>query len=241
MSAETTPRRRWSSRALSVCLLAFVVLGAAVAVATDVVRVWAGHEKSWLIHHEQLEWLTSAHWDALGVRLASASLIVVGLGLVAAALLPGNRNFLPLRSPSKTTPTFLEKADAVRALRAAARRDHVLAATVRLSRRRARVKVRVVAADTDEEREILERVDAAVRERFDSFGLVRPTRLVLRAKSFRPPAPKPPSGQAPLHTIGRETDPSTGLPTSTLATVGAPATAVPDAEATADRRARVIE
>ena len=119
----------------------------------------------------------------------------------AAAVLPGNRNFLPLRSPGRNTPAFLEKSHAVRALRAAARRDHVLAATVRFGRRRVKVKVRVVAADSEAEREILERVEAAVRERFDSFGLVRPTKLVLRAKSFRPPAPKPRPGAVPLHSI----------------------------------------
>jgi hypothetical protein len=202
-SAVVRPRRRWSARALPICAFALVALVAASLVGIDVARTLDHKHHSWLLNDiPVLDWLADHRWEQHITVAVGGVLALVGGWCVFAALLPGWRDLLPMRSAERITVGYLSRASVTDALRASALDvEHVVWVHAHLGRRCARVKVRIAAGDQEQHDAVRRRVHAALRRRFDSFGLAAPKELTFSTVKFRPepppiPGPSPATDQA---------------------------------------------
>lgn len=209
--------RRWSTRALPACLIAMLFLVVSVLLLIDVVhRVLGARHSSWLLSQAGvLDWLAEQRWDAAATLFAAASFIACGAGLTLLALLPGNRDLLPMRSSDKLIVGYVSASSARQALLTSAlHAGQVVSARVRLSRRRATVVIRSAASERAEYDAMLSRIEAAVQRRFESFGLTQPRRVKFRVKKRRerpipavrtPPIEAPERGVAEPEPLGDKT------------------------------------
>jgi len=197
----------------------FLVVSALLLV--DVVhRVLGGRHSSWLLGQTAvLDWLAQQRWDEAATLIAAGSFMACGAGLVLLALLPGNRDLLPMRSSDKLIVGYVSASSARQALLTSAlHAGHVVSARVRLSRRRATVRIRSAASERSEYDVVLNQVKAAVQQRFEGFGLARPRLVKFTGKKLRerpiPAVHTPPievpeqtvSGQAPFSDEDRDTE-----------------------------------
>src|SRR5690349_9297216 len=91
--------RPWSARRITAALVASVILVAAVAALVDVIAVRAGRPAAAWRRHLADELATRPVddvWMLTGAAVAAA----VGVWLIVLALTPGQRRWLPLRSPA---------------------------------------------------------------------------------------------------------------------------------------------
>lgn len=198
--------RRWSARAMPVCLLALVALILGTAVLVDVVVSSTTRRGSWLLGYDAArQWLERQPWDGLITLIVCGAIAAGGVITLVAALLPGQRDLLPMWSSDRLTVGYLSAGSAASALIASALNiDRVRSARVRLGRRRARVSFRIVTATREEYETVVAEADDALRRRFASFGLVRPARLKIDAPKFRPPPYVAPSPAPPAVPAGPE-------------------------------------
>jgi hypothetical protein len=181
------------------CLLAFVPLVFSVAVLIDVAASSRPGRKSWLLDQGAVwQWLESQPWDGLVTLIVWGVIAACGTLAIVAALLPGQRDLLPMWSPDRITVGYLSARSAVAVLKASAfDTEQVLSARVRLGRRRGRVSFRIATATRDEYDTVVSAVEAALQQRFKSFGLVRPVRLRVKPRKFRPHPPEVPAQLVP--------------------------------------------
>ncbi len=100
---KATPLRHRPSRAVPALILGTLLLAAGVALVWAVVALLV--TGSWPVFVAgPLDWLTGLTWNDPGVWAVGAAASVVGLVLLAAALVPGPFYALPLRAPEDEGP-----------------------------------------------------------------------------------------------------------------------------------------
>ncbi|MFG3011935.1 DUF6286 domain-containing protein [Streptomyces cinerochromogenes] len=173
--------RGWSARRITAALVAAVILVAAVAALVDVIAVRAGRPAAAWRRHLAAELATRPVddvWMLTGAAVAAA----LGVWLIVLALTPGQRRWLPLRSPAgcPRVRSFLDRDGAAGLLRDAAMRvPGVGAAHVRIGRHRIRALAEVRFRDP---RQVKDDLTAVLDEERDQLGLARPPRIVVRVR-----------------------------------------------------------
>ncbi|WP_237547178.1 DUF6286 domain-containing protein [Streptomyces sp. SID161] len=173
--------RRWSARRVTAALVAALVLVAVVAALVDVIAVRAGHPAAAWRRHLADELATrpvNDVWMLTGAAVAAA----VGVWLIVLALTPGQRRWLPLRSPADCPRlrAFLDRDGAAALLRDAAMRvPGVGAARVLVGRHRIRARADVRFRDPQQVKDDLATV---LGEERDQLALARPPRVVVRVR-----------------------------------------------------------
>ncbi|GAA2026351.1 hypothetical protein GCM10009800_09270 [Nocardiopsis rhodophaea] len=172
------PHRIWPTVIAAVLLLA--VAGTAAA---EVISALAGVPLGIPFVGTAAQRVGGAPWNAPEAQVASAALALIGLLLIAVALLPGEGRWAALRTDDPDLIVGLSRPALRRTLSAAALGiGGVDSATVAVRRRRIRVRVRTELAETAELREA---VTAAVEERLADIAPLRSygvTTTVRRAK-----------------------------------------------------------
>ncbi len=103
---KATPLRHRPSRAVPALILGTLLLAAGVALVWAALAVLV--TGSWpAFLGGPWEWLTGLTWNHPEVWAVGAAASVVGLVLLAAALIPGRFNALPLRAPGDEGPAAL--------------------------------------------------------------------------------------------------------------------------------------
>ncbi|GGS91187.1 hypothetical protein GCM10010206_62390 [Streptomyces cinerochromogenes] len=174
-------RRKWSARSVTAALVAAVILVAAVATLVDVVAVRAGRPAAAWRRHLADELATRPVddvWMLTGAAVAAA----VGVWLIVLALTPGERRWLPLRSPAgcPRMRAFLERDGAAALLRDAAMRVPGVGAAHVLVRRH-RIKARADVRFRDP-RQVKDDLTAVLGEERDRLALARPPRIAVRVR-----------------------------------------------------------
>ncbi|MFF9768192.1 DUF6286 domain-containing protein [Streptomyces sp. NPDC014636] len=173
--------RPWSARRVSAALVASVILVAAVAALVDVIAVRAGRPAAAWRRHLADELATRSAddvWMLTGAAVAAA----VGVWLIVLALTPGQRRWLPLRSPADCPRlrASLDRDGAAALLRDAAMRVPGVGATHVLVRRH-RIKARAEVRFRDP-RQVKNDLTAVLDEERDRLALARPPRIVVRVR-----------------------------------------------------------
>lgn len=130
------PRRSWPA-----FIVGAVIVVVAVIAAAEVISALVGSPLRIVPFDRATEYAGGARWNEPGVRVASVVLAVIGLVLLALALIPGRGGYLPLVTDDPELVVGVSKPAMRRALAAAARDvDGVRAAHVRIGRRRVSVR-----------------------------------------------------------------------------------------------------
>ncbi|WP_460106680.1 DUF6286 domain-containing protein [Streptomyces sp. YKOK-J1] len=173
--------RAWSTRRLTAALVAAVILVAAVAALVDVVAVRAGRPAAaWRRH--LTDDLATRPVDDVWMLTGAAVAAAVGVWLTVLALTPGQRRWLPLRTPAgcPRLRAYLDRDGAAGLLRDAAMRvPGVGAARVLVGRRRIRARADVRFRDPQRVKDDL---TAVLGEERDRLALSRPPRVVVRVR-----------------------------------------------------------
>ncbi|MEV7373395.1 DUF6286 domain-containing protein [Streptomyces sp. NPDC090301] len=177
-TAPPRGRRPWSGRRLPAAATALVVATAAGALLVRSAR--GGLTPPSVLRTVPL---TDVRWIGAGAAVA-----VLGAVLVALALTPGMRRWLPLVRPDGDTRAAIGRSSVGLLLRDAALGvDGVSRVKVRSGRRRCRVRVLVAHGSTDGARQAAEWSASAA---LSGIGLGRPGRLSVTSvpdKQWRPP------------------------------------------------------
>jgi hypothetical protein len=135
------------------------------------------------------DWLTGLAWGSPAVWMAGAVMVIIGLVLFLAAVVPGPFNALPLGSPGTgPTPTRAAGQEIVMSRRAVARLassycrhlDGVGSASATATARRVHLSVTTPLHETDGLRT---RITAGVRERLNMLGLDPVPRVTATVRS----------------------------------------------------------
>ena len=173
--------RKWSGRRIPAALVAAVILVAAAAALVDVIAVRAGRPAAAWRRHLADELATRPVddvWMLTGAAVAAA----LGVWLIVLALTPGQRHWLPLRSPAgcPRLRAFLDRDGAAGLLRDAAMRvPGVGAAHVRIGRHRIHARAEVRFRDPQRVKDDLA---AVLGEERDQLALARPPRIAVRVR-----------------------------------------------------------
>ncbi|MFK0019665.1 DUF6286 domain-containing protein [Streptomyces sp. NPDC090798] len=171
--------RPWSTRRLPAALVASVILVAAAAALFDVVAVRAGRPAAAWRRHLADE-LATRPVDDVWVLTGAAVAAALGIWLIALALTPGLRHWLPLRSPATGLRASLDRDGAAELLRDAAMRVPGVS-TARVRVRRHRVKARADVRFRDPQ-QVKDDLTAVLDEERDRLALARPPRIVVRVR-----------------------------------------------------------
>ncbi|MFJ4584978.1 DUF6286 domain-containing protein [Streptomyces echinatus] len=174
-------RRKWSARRVTAALVAAVILVAAVAALADVIAVRAGRPAAAWRRHLADE-LATRPVDDVWMLTGSAVAAAVGVWLMVLALTPGQRRWLPLRSPADCprVRAFLDRDGAAVLLRDAAMRvPGVGSARVLVGRHRIQARADVRFRDP---RQVKDDLAAVLAEECDRLALARPPRVVVRLR-----------------------------------------------------------
>ncbi|MFD4988278.1 DUF6286 domain-containing protein [Streptomyces sp. NPDC058374] len=169
--------RFWSARRVPATLTALVLLGASGLLLYDVVAVRAGHRAmAWrrTLARELAERPLDDIWTLVGAGVAAA----LGLWLLLLALTPGRRRLLPMGRVHPDVRAVLHRKAAALAVRDRAMEvPGVQSATVKLKRRKAKVRAVAHFRDVDEVRTDLR---SASGEAVEDLGLARPPKVSVK-------------------------------------------------------------
>lgn len=110
------PHRSWPA-----IIAALVILAVAVLAAVEIISALAGAPLRLVPFDQAADYAAGVRWNEPGVRIASGVVAVVGLLLLALALIPGRGGYLPLRTEDPSLVVGLSLPGLRRALAAAAR------------------------------------------------------------------------------------------------------------------------
>lgn len=169
--------RLWSARRVPATLAALVLLGASGLLLYDVVAVRAGRgAMTWrrTLARELAQRPLDDTWVLVGAGVAAA----LGLWLLFLALTPGRRRLLPMRRVHPDVRAVLHRKAAALSLRDKAMEvPGVQSATVKLKRRKAKVRAVAHFRDVDEVRTDLR---SASGEAVEGLGLARPPKVAVK-------------------------------------------------------------
>jgi hypothetical protein len=169
-------------RSLPATLLALVLLAAAVLVAISCIQLLR-HQAPLIPFAAIAAFGAGLRWNSPITLLAGAVAAVLGLLLLAAAVLPGRPTVLPLAGRDDHTSAGVSRRSLRRDLSsAAAGADGVSSAAVRVRRARIVATVRTPAADASD---VAEQVRSRLDERLTDISLARRPRLRIRVRSHR--------------------------------------------------------
>lgn len=170
------PRRAWSTRGFTSTVTALGVGGAAGVLLFFGVAARLERTSDW--SYDVLDWVQTHEWTDQWVWVGGTVAAVLGAWLLLLAWTPGKRHLLPLFPVGSEMTAFMTRRTAANLLRhTALRSTGVLDARVRMSRRKAVMRVDYHFRDPDE---LLEELEAALRERADALLMVRVPRIDVR-------------------------------------------------------------
>jgi hypothetical protein len=172
---------------IAAALLAAAIAAAGVITIVEMVDVAFNNGYAIVDWQPVVSAMARNTWSDTGPALLGAILGLAGLLLLVLGLRRGRPEWFAVQPTSTRTSTFASTRGISRALAGAAHDvDGVTRTTVRIRRRRARVKIethpRVNPAAPDQ-------VYDEIRARLASFELVSPPRVKLRVKALRPAYP----------------------------------------------------
>lgn len=169
--------KRRPRRSLPATLTALVILAACVLTAVVAIQLIV-HRRPWISYQRIAEALHGAHWNDLIPALAAGAVALVGLVLLAAAVLPGKLTVLPLEGKFNSGASRRSYRNSLRA--AASSVDGVDTAKLKLKARTVTAVVRTNRTTTDG---IADAVRDAVDHRLDQVSpAARPkTKVTIKA------------------------------------------------------------
>ncbi|MFH8486986.1 DUF6286 domain-containing Asp23/Gls24 family envelope stress response protein [Streptomyces longisporoflavus] len=179
-------RRPWSQRRLPVAVLALAAAAAFGLLLYDMVSVHAaGHAPArWRVR--TMEWLATHGPDVpdggtVPGLLAALAVFALGVWLLVLAVTPGRRGRLPMEPPLPGMRAVLERRAVAVLLRDAVTDvPGVSRVTVRVGRRRARVRARLAFGEPDRARRAVREAAGAATA---GLGLAAPPRLRVRLRT----------------------------------------------------------
>jgi hypothetical protein len=169
-------------RSLPSTLLALVLLATAAVVALSCIQLLR-HQAPLIPFAALASFGAGLRWDAPITLLAGAVAAVLGLLLLAAAVLPGRPTVLPLAGRDDHTSAGVSRRSLRRDLTSTVVGvDGVSSAAVRVRRARIVATVRTPAADTSD---LTEQIRRQLDERLTDIALARRPRLRVRVSSDR--------------------------------------------------------
>ncbi|MEU9443323.1 DUF6286 domain-containing protein [Streptomyces sp. NPDC048304] len=178
---EHRTHRTWSARRITAGLVVAVILVAAVAALVDVIAVRAGRPAA-VWRRRMADELATRPVDDVWMLTGAAVAAAVGVWLIVLALTPGQRRWLPLRSPADCPRlrAFLDRDGAADLLRDAAMRvPGVGAAHVLVGRHRIKARADVRFRDPQQ---VKDNLTAVLDEERDRLALARTPRIVVRVR-----------------------------------------------------------
>ncbi|MEV4114176.1 DUF6286 domain-containing protein [Nonomuraea sp. NPDC049695] len=169
------PNRRIPAIVVAVLLTLLSVL-----VAAETISALVGRPLRWVPYDRMLGWADSTLWSNPLFLLASAVVALLGLALLATALVPGRPSMAPVRSGDPDVIIGLRPKSVGRALAHAAEEVPGVH-SARASVRGHTVAVTPVTSGWDKER-FAEEVRAAVLTRLAAMNLVEPYRVAVNVK-----------------------------------------------------------
>lgn len=174
--------KRRPRRSLPATLTASVLTAAGALAAIVAVQLLLG-ERAWLDYGAIARRLNTSRWTDVPVLAGGAVIAVLGLVLLAGALLPGKPIVLPLRGEPDSGVSRRSFRATLRT--AAAHVDGVDKTRLKLGRRRVRVRVTTQRTRPDG---IAEAVHAAITERLDRIDPLRRPDVKVRLRTPRSPS-----------------------------------------------------
>lgn len=170
------PRRAWSPRGFTSLLVALGVGGIAGLLLFFGIAARLERTSDWA--YDVLDWVQTHRWTDRWVWVGGTVAAVLGLWLLVLAWTPGRRHLLPLRPVGDDMTAFMTRRSAANLLRhTALLSTGVLDARVRVTRRKAVLRVDYHFRDPDE---LHDELEAALRARAESLLLVRVPRVDVR-------------------------------------------------------------
>ena len=163
--------RRLPRRTIPAAVTAVVLLGVCVLTAISAIQLLAGQRP--LVSYAALADLAhTTRWDSLAVAVAAGVVMLLGLILLTAAILPGRPTVIPLQAADTGTGTVLDTGASRRSLRstlhaAANAVDGVTATRLTLRRRTVTAAVRTHRTTPEG---LAEAVRAAISRRLDQIS-----------------------------------------------------------------------
>ncbi|WP_436787422.1 DUF6286 domain-containing protein [Yinghuangia sp. YIM S10712] len=163
------PRRAWSPRGFVAALTALGIGGLAGTALFFGVAARLEHTPEWA--YDLLDWVQTHEWTERWVWIGGIVAAVVGAWLLLLAWTPGRRHLLPLRPVAPDMSAYMTRRTAGNLLRhTALTSTGVLDARVRVTRRKAVLRVDYHFRDPDE---LHEELEEALRDRAQSLLLAR--------------------------------------------------------------------
>ncbi|MDI2126341.1 DUF6286 domain-containing protein [Yinghuangia seranimata] len=163
------PRRAWSTRGFTAALTALLLGGVAGTLLFFGIAARLEHTQQWA--YDVLDWVQTHQWTDRWVWIGGTVAAVLGAWLLLLAWTPGKRHLLPLEPVGTDMTAHMTRRTAGTLLRhTALSSTGVLDARVRVSRRKALVRVDYHFRDPDE---LHDELETALRERADALLLAR--------------------------------------------------------------------
>ncbi|MCF2533036.1 DUF6286 domain-containing protein [Yinghuangia soli] len=170
------PRRAWSPRGFVAALTALVLGGAAGVLLYFGIAARLERTPQWA--YDTLDWVQTHKWSEQSVWVGGAIAAVLGLWLLVLAWTPGRRHLLPLQPVGPDMTAYMTRRTAGNLLRhTALSSTGVLDARVRVTRRKAVLRVDYHFRDPDE---LHDELETALRARADALLLARVPRVDVR-------------------------------------------------------------
>ncbi|MEU8132599.1 DUF6286 domain-containing protein [Streptodolium elevatio] len=170
------PRRAWSPRGFVAALTALGVGGIAGVLLFFGIAARLERTPQWA--YDVLDWVQTHEWTEKWVWVGGVVAAVVGLWLLLLAWTPGRRHLLPLEPVGPDITAYMTRGTASNLLRhTALMSTGVLDARVRVTRRKAVMRVDYHFRDPDE---LHDELETALRERADALLLARVPRVDVR-------------------------------------------------------------
>jgi hypothetical protein len=168
---------RLLNRPLAFILAAALIAGSIVVIGE--VIGFAVHHSPLLVHWSTwYHWGRKTRWEDFVVRVWSAVLIIIGIGVLALELKPRRRNRLALRSGDDATDAAVTRRGLARMLKASAIGvDGISSASVKVRRRRASITAASAARGRPAATALTEPVIQALGGCLDGLNLRHPPRL----------------------------------------------------------------
>ncbi len=174
---------RHANRVLA-ALLSLALIVAGVLLIIEVIADRATGHAAIVTWRSAYSWAGRTTWNAGSIRVASVILIVAGLVLLIAELKPARRSRLPA-DPDQAGAAGIDAAYTRRSVAAAIRSavtavDGVRTASVKVRRRKIRIRATAAAADKAVAPQLREPVRAAARQRLAALNLHKPPEVAAR-------------------------------------------------------------
>ncbi len=174
---------RHANRVLA-ALLSLALMAAGVLLIIEVIADRVVGHAAIVAWKSAYEWAGRTTWEAGGIRVACAILIVAGLVLLIAELKPARASRLPA-DPDQAGAAGIDTAYTRRSVAAAIRSavtaiDGIRAASVKVRRRKITIKATAVATDAAVAPRLREPVSAAARQRLAALNLHKPPEVAAR-------------------------------------------------------------